>query len=384
MKKQIFIYLEDRQQASLLAHLLFDFGYLPTFFSQKDEALAEFSETRSLYTLIVLPYESNEDNPFGLIEQVRKEHPFTPVYLIAPKLKLDSITQAIRLGVRDIFTPPLSWEEIVASVDALARGKKRNKKHTESVAERVQELMGSFNPSAAPAPVEVESAVDNAEVQKLRDQIKTLEEQIHNLSQSNEETANVSEEVLQFNPATITPAESLADDASALLKAYKELTEIAEKQQAEIHQVIAAAKAKEKDLEEAQMLMTERDAYLEECENTMMEKTQSLHEKEVELEQMKDELYQEKARLARSAADGLEGAEAFEELDKLKAELEKEKKVLVEQKAKFEEEKKKWEEVQKAAPSTSSSPAQSENPEEETEEASWKRMQKRSKMVRSW
>ncbi|MCH8474443.1 MAG: hypothetical protein LAT55_04355 [Opitutales bacterium] len=390
MKKQIFIYLPNRQEASLLAHLLFDFGYLPTFFSKKDDALAELAESRSLFTLIVLPYEENEENPFGLIEKIRKEHPFTPIYMIGPKLKLDSITHAIRLGVRDIFTPPLSWEEIVASVDALARGKKRNKKHTETITARVKELIGSFNPAPTPLATDNDKPEGSAEVEELQKKVKELEDQVESLSQSGVDSAEVSEEVLNFNPAEIAPAESMADDMAALLKAYQELAEIAGKQQAEIRQVIAAAKAKEKDLEEAQMLMTERDAYLEECENTMMEKTQSLHEKEVELEQMKDEIFQEKARLAKAAAEGSGGTEALGELEKFKTELEEERKSLAEQKKKFEEDKRQWEKERKASknqPSASTpqeSSPESEDAEGEKGEASWKQMQKRSKLIRSW
>lgn len=372
----------------MLAHLLFDFGYLPTYFSNKEEALAELSDSRSLYALIVLPYEEKEGNPFGLIEKIRKEHPFTPIYMIGPKLKLDSITHAIRLGVRDIFTPPLSWEEIVASVDALARGKKRNKKHTETISTRVKELIGSFHQSAKLN--KSNQTEDQSQVVDLQNKIKELEDQVRSLSQSGADSTEVSEDILTFNPAEITPAESIADDPEALRKAYQDLAQMAEKQQAEIRQVIAAAKAKEKDLEEAQMLMTERDAYLEECENTMMEKTQSLHEKEVELEQMKDELFQEKSRLAKASTEGNGGEEVVSELEKLKNELEKERKALAEQRKKVEEEQKKWEQARKdsqpSKPSSGDKGSSPEGKEEEDEkgEASWKQMQKRSKLIRSW
>ena len=385
MNKKIFIYHEDPNECRLLAHLLFDFGYYSDFYTDRKEAVEQLEYSKNFYTLIIVPFENDQDDPFGLVETLRQTHPFTPVFLISPKLKLDSITHAIRLGIRDIFQTPLEFDEVMASIDAKLQGHKHSKVHAEKCAAKVEVFFQRFGGPKGSST----TSSDGGQLQSLLNENEDLQKKVRHLQQeieslnSHDEDSAVSKELLELSSAEAPDIASVGDSPDALKEAYQNLQQTLQKQQEESRKVIATVRQKEKDLEEAKLMMGERDAYLEECENTMMEKTQVLHEKEVELEQLKDELYREKSRLAELAGkDGGSSGEALQELENLRSELEEERKKIAEQKEKLEDEKTKFLEDKKTT--LEEQRPEASDKENDSEEADWKRMQRRSKVIRSW
>src|SRR3954469_10443779 len=65
------------------------------------------------FGLLFFDHRGVAGDPLAFIESVRDPQKKTPVFLISDPLEMVSVIQAIRLGVKDYFQPPLDFRVIV-------------------------------------------------------------------------------------------------------------------------------------------------------------------------------------------------------------------------------------------------------------------------------
>ena len=269
-----------------------------------------------------------------------------------------------------------SGEEMESEVTTL---KERLKKASSADSSAIQEELDNLKASFAAREKELQAALE----QKVA------------LLETRDDDSSTSSAQLDLSGVEAPELDSIGNDLEKMKEAYQQIKAALTAREKESQRLLAQLEERENDLNEAKMLMNEREAYIEECENTMMEKSMELHEREVEFEQMKDEIFKEKARLAALAeGEGGEGSSSLEEIESMRASLEKEKQNLADQKAKFEAEQKKWREereaeLQRSKEGDSGSGGDGESGGEDGKPAGksleeWKRMQRRSKLLRSW
>src|SRR6266540_4070661 len=79
--------------------------YWRSFASAKDVGDALRKED---FTLMVFDHRGVPGDPLAFIESVRETQKNKPVFLISDPLELELVIQAIRIGVKDLFQPPLN------------------------------------------------------------------------------------------------------------------------------------------------------------------------------------------------------------------------------------------------------------------------------------
>ena len=68
---------------------------------------------REKFDLAVTDCRGANGNVLNLVESLRQQQAQLPVFLISERLELESVVKAIRLGVKDLFNPPLDFRAFV-------------------------------------------------------------------------------------------------------------------------------------------------------------------------------------------------------------------------------------------------------------------------------
>ena len=107
------------------------------------------------FDIIIADYRETQADVIAEVKEIRKRQPKAQILLVCRKLELQDIARAIRLGVRDVFNPPLDVRALTDQLESLARGGKPSGKVDATVLERWRELTLHLagTPSAeSPAP----------------------------------------------------------------------------------------------------------------------------------------------------------------------------------------------------------------------------------------
>ena len=73
------------------------------------------------FDLIIADHRDSKTDVLGAVEALRKRQPEAQIILICKKLELEEIIRAIRLGVRDVFNPPLDFKSLAGRIESLVR-----------------------------------------------------------------------------------------------------------------------------------------------------------------------------------------------------------------------------------------------------------------------
>jgi hypothetical protein len=73
------------------------------------------------FDLIIADHRDSKTDVLGAVESLRKRQPESQIILICKKLELEEIIRAIRLGVRDVFNPPLDFKSLAGRIESLVR-----------------------------------------------------------------------------------------------------------------------------------------------------------------------------------------------------------------------------------------------------------------------
>ena len=105
------------------------------------------------FGLIIADYRETKTDVLDAVEALRKRQPDAQIILICKKLELEEIIHAIRLGVRDVFNPPLDFKSLAGRIESLVRsGDKFPGMIEETALGRWGEL--AMHLSEAPAPAQ--------------------------------------------------------------------------------------------------------------------------------------------------------------------------------------------------------------------------------------
>jgi len=77
------------------------------------------------FDLIIANYLDANTDVLRAVELLRQRQPKAQIILLCRKLELPEIIRAIRLGVRDVFNPPLDSRMIAGRIEALVRSGKK-------------------------------------------------------------------------------------------------------------------------------------------------------------------------------------------------------------------------------------------------------------------
>ncbi len=108
------------------------------------------------FDLIIADYREAKTDVLGAVESLRKRQPEAQIILICKKLELEEIIRAIRLGVRDVFNPPLDFKSLAGRIESLVRSGDKFPGMIEETAlgrwgELAMHLSGAPEAEAAPA-----------------------------------------------------------------------------------------------------------------------------------------------------------------------------------------------------------------------------------------
>ena len=93
------------------------------------------------FNLIIVDFRDAKANALDFVESVRKAQPEAQVFLLCKELELQEVIRAIRLGVVDVFHPPLDFKSLAERVESLVRnGDRFPKDHGPSAIGRWGEL----------------------------------------------------------------------------------------------------------------------------------------------------------------------------------------------------------------------------------------------------
>ncbi len=73
------------------------------------------------FNLIIVDFRDAKTNALDFVESVRKAQPEAQVFLLCKELELQEVIRAIRLGVVDVFHPPLDFKSLAERVESLVR-----------------------------------------------------------------------------------------------------------------------------------------------------------------------------------------------------------------------------------------------------------------------
>ncbi len=94
------------------------------------------------FDIVIANYRDSTTDVLGGVECLRKRQPNAQIILVCRKLELEEIMRAIRLGVRDVFTPPLDFRKVASRIETLAlSGGKPHGKPDETALGRWEELI---------------------------------------------------------------------------------------------------------------------------------------------------------------------------------------------------------------------------------------------------
>jgi DNA-binding response OmpR family regulator len=122
----------------------------------KDDLDATLGEER--FDILIANYRDSTTDVLGAVEELRKLQPKAQIILVCRKLELEEIMRAIRLGVRDVFTPPLDFRKVASRIETLAlSGGKPHGKPDETALGRWEELIVRLSDEPVPKLVPLPS-----------------------------------------------------------------------------------------------------------------------------------------------------------------------------------------------------------------------------------
>ena len=109
------------------------------------------------FDLIIADYREAKTDVLSAVESLRKRQPESQIILICKKLELEEIIRAIRLGVRDVFNPPLDFKSLAGRIESLVRSGDKVPGMIEETAlgrwgELAMHLSGAPEEAPVPAP----------------------------------------------------------------------------------------------------------------------------------------------------------------------------------------------------------------------------------------
>ena len=189
----------------------------------------------------------------NLAENIRGHQRNTPILLLCARPETDMIVRAIRLGVRDLFHPPLNLSAFFARATELLQPRLNG--HTATIAHHCRHemtlfLAGENRPGPVQLPVSDSSAV-GAELETLRAECDRLSKQ---LKEETDRRATIERD-------SKTQAEKLAERERALMALEKEKQQ-AEKRGAEPAKADKTPASLRAELEAAKAMLAEKETAL--------------------------------------------------------------------------------------------------------------------------
>ena len=155
------------------------------------------------FSLIIVDHEDLAEDPLAYVELLRAGQKDTPVLVVSEQLALDNVVRAIRVGVKDLFHPPIDLAAIVERIYSVlkpelgsTRGARLDdwRELTVQFADRatIPPLVGVERRSGRPRRAADQAQAQQAavELQSLRDALvqaqaraQALEEEVHGLQE---------------------------------------------------------------------------------------------------------------------------------------------------------------------------------------------------------
>ena len=264
------------------------------------------------FDLIIADYRETKTDVLGAVESLRKRQPEAQIILICKKLELEEIIRAIRLGVRDVFNPPLDFKSLAGRIESLVRSGDKFPGTIEETAlgrwgELAMHLSGA--PEEEPAPAAKASgrrgaAATGNELQldavvqerdNLANEVKTLKKTLA----GTEEAQHRLQEELAWTTTLSEHAKSL-DQEVQQLRQEQDAWMAETKRRGETEQALAAEKRRVEELQAALAQQTQNLTAKE--ENLVTEQTEQLDVERAVIEQQRRALDKQQAALQEEQA----------------------------------------------------------------------------------
>ncbi len=104
----------QRNETCARSAIVGETGFYWRSFENEEDLEATLRKER--FMLVLVDHREGDGDVLAYVETLRKSQADANVFLICHKLELPSIVRAIRLGVRDLFHPPLEFRAIVERI----------------------------------------------------------------------------------------------------------------------------------------------------------------------------------------------------------------------------------------------------------------------------
>lgn len=219
-------------------------------------------------------------DPLTLAENIRSHQRTAPILLLCAKPEMDVIVRAIRLGVRDLFHPPLNLSAFFARATELLQPRLNG--HTTAIAQHCRHemtlfLAGETRASSSQPFVAVASPASSAELDTLRAECERLEKQLQDevkrRDAAEREAKAQTERIAERERALAKTESDLAAERARIVNERSSTTNNGadiekqkkqnEKRAAELAQADQALAPLRAELQAAQAALAEREAALE-------------------------------------------------------------------------------------------------------------------------
>ena len=114
MSAKILLARKLRNETRAHSILVGDTGFYWRDLPAEADLLAELRGER--FSLIIVDTRDLADDPLAFVESLRRWQKDTPVLVVSEQLALENVIRAIRVGVKDLFHPPIDLRAMVERI----------------------------------------------------------------------------------------------------------------------------------------------------------------------------------------------------------------------------------------------------------------------------
>lgn len=112
----ILIVEDENAIAELIAEILADKGYVPTYVNSASKAFKALNETQFSAILLDIWLEGSELDGIGVLKTIKTSFTDLPIIMISGHGNIETAVEAIRLGAYDFIEKPFKAEKLIISV----------------------------------------------------------------------------------------------------------------------------------------------------------------------------------------------------------------------------------------------------------------------------